>query len=35
MAGDVGRNIKETLRVPVDGAVRIGSVWFGDQGIIE
>ena len=35
MAGDVGRNIKETLRVPVDGAVRISSVWFGDQRMIE
>ena len=35
MAGDVRRNIKEAFGVPVDGAVRIGSVWFGDQRVFK
>ena len=35
VAGDIGRNIKEPFGIPVDGAVGIGSVWFGNQGIIK
>lgn len=32
---DIRRNIEETFGIPIDGTVRIGSVRFGDQGIIE
>ena len=31
---DIRRNIEETFGIPIDGTVGIGSVWFGDQGII-
>ena len=35
VAGDIGRDIKETFGIPVDGTVGISFVWFDDQGIIE